>query len=120
MTMMGGRGLPRRPRAAAVRSARGRVGTCRASLSFSRRLRSPLHSMGRMQHDGEDHQRMLAMVVAVGPAVHAAGQCTGNESHGRLAEEDGRGGGGEGNLMRPDAPSNLKNVIFPTRLSLSL
>ena len=60
------------------------------------------------------------MVVAVGPAVHAAGRCAGNESHGRLAEEDGRGGGGEGKPMRPDAPFNLKNVIFPTRLSLSL
>jgi hypothetical protein len=61
----------------------------------------------RRQRDGEDHQKMLAMVVAVGPAVRAAGRCAGNESHGHLAEEDGRGGGGEGDPMRPDAPFNL-------------
>jgi hypothetical protein len=44
---MGGRGLPRRHRAAAARSARGRVGTCRASLSSSWLSRSPLHPAGR-------------------------------------------------------------------------
>jgi hypothetical protein len=56
---------------------------------------------------------MLATVVAVGPAVHAAGGCAGNESHGHLAEEDGRGGGGEGDPMCPDAPFSLKKRYLP-------
>jgi hypothetical protein len=73
------------------------------------------------QHDDEDHGRTLATVVVVGPAVRAAGRCAGNESHGRLAEEDGRGGGGEGDPMRPDAPFNLKKRYLPhPSLSVSL
>ena len=33
-------------------------------------------------------------------AVRAAGRCMGNKLHGRLTEEDSRGGGGEGNNVR--------------------
>ena len=56
---------------------------------------------------GDDYDNVDASAVRNGRslgigelAVRAAGQCMGNESHGRLTEEDSRGGGGEGNNVR--------------------